>query len=210
MDVHSEGERRLLHTLLAAEARERARLADALHDDTIGALTAASFAVWRVAQQTDLPDLDLASQLLSDAIDGARRLMFDLSPMLLREFGLVAAIESLCLQASARGRFELELDLTEERFRPAVEELVYRTVREAVLNARQHSGGKRLRVGVARDGDEVRGVVEDDGVGFDPAAARSEPGLRALAARLAVVRGWLAIETAPGSGTRVRFGLPLS
>ena len=217
MEAHSDAERRLLQALLAAESNERARLADALHDDTIGALTAASFAVQRVARQTGLPDLDVASQLLSEAIERTRRLMFDLSPTLLREFGLAAAIESLCCQASSWAGFNVELDVTHERFCEPVEALVYRTVREAVLNAKRHSGAARLRVAVSAAGDAgvVRGMVEDDGVGFDPVAVRERAdaplhlGLLGLSERLEVLRGWLVIDTAPGCGTRVRFGLPL-
>jgi two-component system, NarL family, sensor kinase len=216
MNGHTDGERRLLNALLAAEAAERARLADALHDDTIGALTAASFAVARASRQTDLPDLEAASQLLSEAIDRARRLMFDLSPTLLREFGLGAAIESLCRQASMRAGFKVETSVTDERFCEPVEELVYRTVREAVLNAKRHSGAEHLRVAVARDGNTICGEVEDDGSGFDPRQMRDRAeaplhlGLLSLGHRLEVLRGWLAVDTAPGSGTRVRFALPLT
>ena len=149
MDAQTHREQQLLDALLAAEATERARIADALHDDTIGAMTAAAFAVDRAARQVHAPDLSLASQLLSQAIDRARRLMFDLSPTLLRQFGLAAAIESQCHQASLCAGFEVELEVTSERFAAPVEELVYRTVREAVLNAKRHSGARRLRVAVA-------------------------------------------------------------
>jgi signal transduction histidine kinase len=218
MDVHSDAERRLLEALLAAESTERARLAAALHDDTIGALTAALFALQRAARKAGGADLEVASELLSEAIERTRRVMFDLSPSLLREYGLAAAIESLCCQTSASASFAVELHVTEERFCASVEELVYRTVREAVTNANRHSGAARLHVSVdvARDAGVVRGVVEDDGVGFDPVAIRERAdaplhlGLLGLRDRLEVLGGWLVVDAAPGSGTRVRFGLPLA
>lgn len=92
---------------------------------------------------------------------------------------------------------------------------VYLATREAVWNAVRHSGC--LRVGVTlevRDG-EVRGVVEDDGMGFDPeAVGKAAPswgvGLRSMRERPEMLGGSFRVESEPGAGTRVEIRVPMN
>ena len=59
---------------------------------------------------------------------------------------------------------------------------------------------------------ELAGEVADDGVGFDPTAVLDDParlGLLSLAQRLDSVGGRMTIQSSPGAGTRVRFGIPI-
>jgi len=204
----------LIGAILAAESTERARLAEALHDDTIQVMTAAMLAVEQANRCHPSAALTQAGTSLSLAIERARRLMFELCPTLLDEHGLARAVDSLCHQAALDAGFEVSVDISSRRFPTNVEELVYRTVREAVINARRHSQAKHLQVTVADRGDRVVGSVSDDGIGFDPLAVRSQPGaelhlgLPALAQRLRLVKGELRIESRPQAGTTIHFSVP--
>jgi len=54
--------------------------------------------------------------------------------------------------------------------------------------------------------------VADDGVGFEVTAVLDDParlGLLSLAQRLDSVGGRMTIQSSPGAGTRVRFGIPI-
>lgn len=99
------------------------------------------------------------------------------------------------------------------RLPPDEAEQVVRVVREAVVNARRHAGASRIWVRLEQWGREARIAVEDDGRGFDPEAtarqAKGHFGLRIMRARAARIGGQVAIQSAPGEGTRVVLTWPL-
>jgi signal transduction histidine kinase len=95
-----------------------------------------------------------------------------------------------------------------------VETLVYRTVAEALSNVRRHARAGRVDVRVRNRRDAITGTIRDDGCGFDGAAEgwRQEVslhfGLQEAAERLRMAGGVLEVDSAAGSGTRVRFEVP--
>jgi signal transduction histidine kinase len=90
---------------------------------------------------------------------------------------------------------------------PDVAEHVLATVREALSNAARHAAAHQVEVGVALRGRTLRVVVEDDGVGVRPEAARS--GLRNLAGRAAELDGVLLLEPGRLGGTRLTWEVPV-
>jgi signal transduction histidine kinase len=87
----------------------------------------------------------------------------------------------------------------------------YRIAKEAMVNARKHSGAHRVEVGLARGEDGVLVTVADDGVGVEADGIRRRHGHRGLASardRATIAGGWLRVEGAPDEGTRVFLWLP--
>ncbi len=76
-------------------------------------------------------------------------------------------------------------------------------------NAAKHSGATTIRVSLDGRGDRLGFVVEDDGVGFDPAAPTTGTGLANLRDRIESAGGTLTTGTSPGGGTRIRARLPV-
>jgi signal transduction histidine kinase len=74
----------------------------------------------------------------------------------------------------------------------------------------RHSAASRVDVRLPRLDDRLRIVVEDDGVGFDPAAEAAGSGLASMRRRARDSGGTLRVETAPGRGARVLFEMPLA
>jgi signal transduction histidine kinase len=85
---------------------------------------------------------------------------------------------------------------------------VSRVIREALTNARRHSGARSVDVALLTNGDELVAEVSDDGRGLGPGA---EPGMgsRSMRARARRLGGELAVESAPGGGTLVRVLVPM-
>jgi PAS domain S-box-containing protein len=206
----------LLNQLLRAEEAERGRIAEALHDDTIQELTASLLVLDRVAAAATLERRQVveAREMLSGVTERARRLMFELRPPLLEQAGLAAAVTQLCTQLGEDGGFEPTINVTARRYPRAIEDLCYRTVREAVLNTRRHAEASNLRVVIDEAEGWLRCRLEDDGLGFDPvAAARRHDahlhlGIYAMAERLRLAGGTIHIDSAPGRGTCIAFCIP--
>jgi signal transduction histidine kinase len=85
----------------------------------------------------------------------------------------------------------------------SVETVVLRIVQEAVRNVWRHSRATRIEVSVQSDEGVVEVVIADDGVGFDPGAVLFESGIAVMRSFAVLGQGTLAIDSAPGRGTRV-------
>jgi signal transduction histidine kinase len=151
---------------------------------------------------------------LSDALERTRHLMFELRPQRFDRHGLDDAITALCEQVGVEAGFEVVIDIPDTRYEGVIEDLCYRTVREAVINARKHSGADHLWVTLTSSGGSVHGVVRDDGKGFDPhsrdrAFMRLHMGIDAMAERIRLAGGTCEITSEPGAGCLVSFSVPV-
>jgi two-component system sensor histidine kinase UhpB len=94
-----------------------------------------------------------------------------------------------------------------------LETVVFRIVQEALTNAARHAGVKSVNVRLQVTEDSVRVQVEDRGRGFVPAEALrrgASTGLTGMKERAELLGGKLALESAPGQGTRLTVDLPMS
>ena len=217
--VHrSEAERRqIVSRLLRAEQQERRRIASELHDDTVQVLAASLLALDRLAGCADADAIrgvaESTRRTLAAATDRTRRLMFELRP----PQGLARAVRELASQAGREADLDVEVTVPSEPLPFMVEEVAYRTVREAVSNVRRHAQARRLEIQIAAAGGMLRGAVRDDGRGFDVArigrrahGVRLHLGIETLLERAELAGGRASVDSKLGQGTEVTFELPLS
>jgi signal transduction histidine kinase len=215
-----DGQRReLLERMLLSEEEERGRIARALHDDTVQLMAALQINLDRI-QSVLGGEPPAATTLvtqtrnaLSDALERTRHLMFELRPQRFDRHGLQYAIGALCEQVGLEAGFTATIDVPERRFDGVIEDLCYRTVREAVINARKHSGADALEVGIRTQDGIIHGFVTDNGRGFDPLASdrshlRLHMGLEAMAERLRLAGGSSEVASHLGEGCTVSFTIP--
>jgi PAS domain S-box-containing protein len=225
MLLESEHRRRqVLAEVLHTEQVERARIAAELHDDTVQVMAASLVALDRLVRAVEsgrsedaVRAATSARATLDTALERTRRLMFELRPPLLEANGIADAVRELAEEAGREAGFAVDVDADGiGRYSSDVETLVYRTVREAVANARKHSAACTLRVSLAEDAARITGEVRDDGRGFDIAHARNRSdmrlhlGLEEMIERVRLTGGDISVDSAPGDGTTVRFAVPLA
>jgi two-component system, NarL family, sensor histidine kinase DevS len=203
-----------LRKVLQAQEIERRRLARELHDETGQALTSILLglrAVENAAAGERAEALAAVRERVVATLQDVRRLAVELRPKALDDFGLVAALERLAetFAGESRLRVDLEARLGDERLPSETETAVYRTVQEALTNIAKHAGATTVSILLSRKEGAVTAVVEDDGRGFDPTAARADAlGLSGMRERLALVGGRLSVETAEGRGTTIVAEVP--
>ena len=199
--------RDLARALTLAEQTERRRIAHVLHDDLQPTLAGAQIA----AAQGELARLEA---ILDQAIGITRTLSHELSPPLLRDDNFAGLLDWLVEKKRDDYGLAVELDVRGDVSVPEADlrVLLYQLLRELLFNVVKHAETRAARVVAERDGDLVRIVVEDEGAGFDAHALATEAGsglgLPSVRERLELVGGTLAIETAPGQGTRVTMTIP--
>jgi PAS domain S-box-containing protein len=216
--------RHLLGQLITAQEEERRRLAGDLHDDAIQSLTAARMHLSVLHHQLERLDgvpatvavaLAHARDNLEQGLAAARTFLFDLRPPLLDSAGLEPALRQQLAKLAERTGCKTEVTwLLDERLDADLETVAFRVVQEALANVARHADATTVSVQAERDGSDVVLQVADDGVGFDPPAARERAaatghlGLRSMAERIQTAGGSLEITSEPGGGTRVVLRLP--
>jgi PAS domain S-box-containing protein len=215
-DIHQAGEerRRLLGRIVRAQEEERARVADALHDDPIQKLTAALMRVEMVRDpglsERERANLDQVAATVSESIVTIRRLMVELRSIPLERLGLAAALREH-FDGLSTGRTSLTIvdEVSGEIDQPA-RLTAYRIAQEAIANALKHSEAGHLTVTLSSSEGGVRIEVQDDGKGFDPGSPSpsGHVGLTSMRERAELVGGWCRVESAPGHGTTVSFWIP--
>jgi two-component system sensor histidine kinase UhpB len=198
MLVRLEAERReSARRALAAQERERVRIARELHDEVGQALTAV---LWMVEGK--------AREGVRAALEDVRAIARRLRPEALDDLGLVSALAALtvAVQQASGVRVERVLDGAAADGLTAEHELViYRVAQEALTNVARHSGARTATVRLAREPAGTVLEVVDDGTGFDPSTASAGAGLRGMRERALLIGARLAIDARPGSGARVRL-----
>jgi len=211
--------RAMASRLVLVEEQERRRIATEIHDHISQSLAVAKLRLGMLREALGgehLTALDETRELLSHVAAQTRTLTFELSPAILYELGLGAAIEWLIEQRSGFGvTFDFINDAPRPRLRRELEITLFRAVRELLANVIKHAKATRARVTLREDSRHVVIEVADDGIGFDPGQRPTRPsrdgslGLFSLNERLAHLRGRVEIDSAPGRGACVRLIAPL-
>jgi signal transduction histidine kinase len=204
--------RRTTRDVLAAGDVERERLAQDLHDGAQQHLTALRVRLSLEAERFDERGETEASAVLQGfgddldhLIDELRDLAQGIYPALLTSFGLAAALRS----AGARSGGTVTVQARGvRRCSPEVEIAVYFSCLAALDNAAKHAGPVPISVELSRTGGALDFTVCDSGAGFDPAETSVGAGIANMRDRIATVGGTLAVDSAPGRGTRVHGSVP--
>jgi signal transduction histidine kinase len=192
------------------QASELRRIERDLHDGAQARLVALSMQIGRAEERltgkgADPGDIELlrqARQEATAAIAELRDLSRGISPPVLADRGLEAAVQSLGDRAAARVEVNVELD---RRPPPAIENAAYFVVAESLTNASKHATGAPMRITIWHEHQELGIVVADQGLGgADP----DGNGLSGLRKRVEALDGWIEITSPVGEGTTVRAMLP--
>ena len=210
-------ELRLLSAELSlAEERERQRIAQVLHDDVQQVLMGARLYLRtlgktkNVAKQNRI--IKEVEKMLERSFTLTRTLSAELSPPVLHESGLAAALEWLGAQTRQHEnvRVTVEADFSANPKAVDISVFLFRAVRELLLNALKHGAGSPVHIEMANaEVRKVRIIVADRGPGFNPDLLNSHQiGLRGLGLynirqRMASIEGELQIKSRPGHGTRI-------
>jgi PAS domain S-box-containing protein len=198
----------VLSAILSTQEEERRRIAEGLHNG-VGQL------LYGTRLQLDaLPpseDLQASRQLLNAAIAATRSISFELTPTILEDFGLEAALRELVSRIPASLPVDLNLHGLGERLPALLSIAVYRIVQELLNNVMKHAQAQEVFVQVSREENQLYLSVEDDGVGFDAGAETSLSGigLAGIRTRVGLLGGTFNINSRPGRGTGFFLQVPV-
>jgi signal transduction histidine kinase len=198
----------------AAERRdERLIVAGGLHDEVIqplykvhlmGQVLRQDLATGRLLElDEDLPPMIEATDAAQAAI---RRLIRGLRSSVLGPEGLAPTLGLLVRDVRSETDADIDLQADEVGGAATTQLLAYQVVREALSNCIRHANATRIEIRVSRSEDDIRVLIEDDGIGFQPELVDQQHhfGLQMLIERVESFGGMASIESRPGSGTRIQ------
>lgn len=214
-DMTASDAAELSRHLLKGEEEERRRISRELHDETGQALMVLRFQLEMLASDAKNPGQKAKVQesldVLDRTIEGLRRIIARLSPRVLEEFGLLAAIrrhaQLLASQTGMKARVELP-----EEIGPMdhdIEVALYRSAQEALHNIAKHSRARNFVVRLQSAGSQLQLEIEDDGTGvLTKAPDGGGYGLTGMRERAVALGGSMTIQSRRGRGMQVRIVLP--
>jgi signal transduction histidine kinase len=199
---------RLLSELLQAEGRERARLAESLHDGPLQRLVALR---QDAADSAPFPP-DAITDQLDAAIAEARAIISAFHPAAVRELGFEASLRAAIAPFPAARKVDLTVRGSADEELLADTPLVA-VAQELVVNAVKHARPSVIDVDLALSDEGIVLEVSDDGVGIDAGSSRAvqagHVGLALVRRRVEDAGGAFEIATRADGGTRSRAVLPL-
>ncbi len=212
--------------IIHAQEEERIRVSRELHDgpaqDVANLLMEASICERLVDIDPDeaKESLQELRKHLRSCLSDVRQIIFDMRPMSLDDFGLVAAAEQFVKRLSDRGLLHTSMSVEgeEAQLAPHVKTALFRIVQEALGNIIRHAKVKEASLRMLYTEAALSILIEDKGVGFDVEAALNEQpedaseahfGILGMKERAMIIGAQLAMASKKGTGTRVHLRLPL-
>lgn len=205
--------------LILGQEEERRRLARELHDDLSQRLAVIAIEAGKLHSSVEKesgsilkPLLTLRDKIIQIAAD-VHNISRRLHPSILDDLGLARALESECARFAAREGTDvafaaqnIPVDLPQD-----VSLSVYRIVQEGLHNIAKHACARRVIVSLAASENGLHLKVEDDGIGFDAAEVRNQPGLglSSIRERARLVHARYRITSEPEKGTTIEVTVPL-
>ena len=195
---------------LAAQERERSRIALDLHDEVNQALTGLLLrleVLRRKAPDELSEELSETSAVASDAMKELLTLARRLRPTTLDDLGLDAALATLVEEVDNESGISASFESDGEfaSLSPDAQLVAYRIAQEALTNAVQHARAEHVRVRLRRVGTGLDLRVSDDGEGFDFDPDHVGLGIAGMRERAMLAGGALEVESAQSQGTKVRL-----
>jgi signal transduction histidine kinase len=203
--------------LLKAQEEERKRISRELHDETGQALMVIRLYLGMldgtVKTRNGKAKIGELLAVVDRTIEGIRRIIGRLSPLVLQELGLVSAIrkeaKDLAKTAGVQSRVAIGDDVG--RLDPVIETAIYRVVQESLHNVAKHAQAQNVNIQMERRGETLTLVIEDDGVGIRAITNPLRPsfGVAGMQERISTLGGHMRVTSRKGEGTKISVTVPV-
>ncbi len=203
--------------LLKAQEEERKRISRELHDETGQALMVIRLYLGMldgaVKNREGKAKIGELLAVVDRTIEGIRRIIGRLSPLVLQELGLIAAIrkeaKDLARTAGVQSRVAIGDDVG--RLDPVIETAIYRVVQESLHNVAKHAQAQNVNIQMEREGETLKLIIEDDGMGIRAVTNSLRPsfGMAGMQERISTLGGQMRVVSRKGEGTKISVTVPV-
>jgi signal transduction histidine kinase len=206
-----------IKAIVTTQEEERKRISRDLHDDVGTKLSAVNLFLSSLSERatrTNDEEIKLlaqsSKQILKETMTDVRQILRNLNPLVLEEYGYIAAVTGLAnkINETKQVHFNLEVPDTPLQLDKENELMLYRITQELINNVLKHAEAKHVWLSIEKCEKKIVLKIEDDGNGFDINVLKDGYGLHNLDARTKLMQGSLVINSQPGKGTMVIIEIP--
>ncbi len=220
MEESSQKLRQLTTHLLNIREEERKRIGREIHDELGQQLTAIKMDISWIAKKTD-PSQEAFKTKLQNVIallDGGnqsiRRILNELRPVILDDYGLLEALRWQAQQFTANTHIPVAMTASESDMKipEEISTCIFRVFQEALTNITRYAKATQVKVSLDIDSDSVLLNIEDNGLGFDTELTKTKKsfGILGMKERVASLNGRFDLSSVPGNGTRISIHIPIT
>jgi signal transduction histidine kinase len=210
--------RRLIETIIQTEEIERTRIAKDLHDEIGPLLSALKIYMTSFVENDNIEKKNIIAGhigvIIRDMIDSIKDISNDMSPHILVNFGLMAAIQNILDLFSQNISIHFQSNIDQKRFPEIVESVIYRVIKELINNTIKHASADDIHITINYSGHMLECHYHDNGIGFDQTVLNHEQskgmGLSNIKSRIQSLGGHFDIVTSPGNGFEISLYLKTS
>jgi len=204
--------------LIAAQEKERSRVARELHDDLNQRMALLSIELEQLGSEAKNPrrlrrHVHKLQESVGEIAADIHRLSYRLHPSKLDHLGLVPAVESLCKELS-NDKLTIVFQHTDfpRHLSQDITLCLFRIAQEALRNTVKYSGAHIAQVKLDKLDHEISLTISDDGCGFDTDsnAMRQGLGFTSMRERLRLLDGKIEINSQLMQGTTIQVSVPLT
>ncbi|MBL7759776.1 MAG: response regulator [Sediminibacterium sp.] len=207
-------QKEIAEAVIVTQEKERHDISRELHDNVNQQLTVAMMYIASAEKKQGSSDLlKQSANYVLNAIEEIRSLTKSLVTPLIKDFGLVKAIESILEDVGAVK--EMKMEFTADNFYEDDIEYdfklsIFRIIQEQVNNILKHADAYEVNIRLSRTSGHIQLSITDDGIGFDLMQQKKGIGLYNITTRVELFNGEIRIDTAPNKGCAMHIQFPLS
>lgn len=214
-------EKRIMNTIIDTEEKERKRFSEDLHDGLGSILSTIKIYINTLHSEDIANDkrndlVNFTNQLIDEAIQNSKEIANNLSPNIIKRFGLISAISSLSEKIQASSGIEINFDALnfKHKLKEDQEISIYRIISELINNTMKHSGASRADIVLTSDSDLLQINYSDNGKGFNfdqnLRSGSKGLGLQNITGRVNYLNGVYKSESNRNNGFSISFEFQLS
>jgi len=203
--------------LIKGQEDERLRLSRELHDGVGQMLSATKFSFGMLARNSDVSESMLrqiieSKELIDLSINEVVRVSNNLMPSVLRDFGLVSAIQKIIsIYKQETTKFKLTTGCFTGRLPEDIEIGLFRIAQEAINNAMKYAEAKTIEIELVQEKNWVEMIITDNGCGFDlQGKMRFGNGIINMRERATFLGGKFSITSKKMKGTQITVQIPIA
>ncbi len=209
---------KLTNALLEGQENERQRLAKEIHDGIGPLMSTLKMDIENIKndlenQAAQWDKIEKTEELVQQISVDIRNISHALMPSALVDFGLVPALDNLCMRIESSTNLDIRLftETITERLSSELELGLYRITQELLNNALKYAQAKNITIQIVKHPDRLTLTVEDDGVGFEKEklaeAIDKGIGLRNIKTRSEALGGTFHLDSSPGNGVTATINI---
>jgi PAS domain S-box-containing protein len=209
-------EHRIIKAIIQAQEEERYEISNELHENVCQILATSQLSLSMLKEAQDPSGASLVKQSkkhIAQATRAIRKLSHRLAPAFHDFTTLKQEFVTLLKWLDPEDKYKIGLHVddavTQYNIGLDLKLNLYRILQEQLKNTFQHADCTTIDVKILVQDNKLRLIISDDGIGFEPGAARDGIGLSSIKRRASLFAGTLEVDSTPGKGCTVSIDIPL-